>query len=156
MQFALVFNTKEEFDDAAALIAAKRGGAAPSSDSDQSSLVQKLVAALSVSPLNPQKATILKTWLAAPDGEWVLYAKVIQAFADAGLATKGQESPRAAAALRDLSWQVAQTLTRGDLAQYDKAIEALASRSRSGGAYSYRLTPAGRTATELFLSKETI
>lgn len=155
MRYALIFDTKEEFDAAAALIG-KQGTAKGKSGAEQLGVAQKLEEALAMSPLNAQKATVLKTWLAAPEGEWVPYADVVQAFVDAGIGDEEPARARASAAVRDLSWQVAQTLPRSDLAQFDKAIEALASRSRSGGAFSYRLTPAGRIATARFLSKETI
>jgi hypothetical protein len=151
MHYAMVFDTKEEFDEVAALVAAKRRQPGIAPESEVSARAQKLEAALAMSPLNAQKATVLRTWLAAPDGEWLPYAAVVKAFVDAGIAAEEQASGRASAALRDLSWQVAQTLPRSDLAQFDKAIEALASRSRAGGAFSYRLTPAGRLATERFL-----
>ncbi len=153
MQYALIFETKEEFDEVAALIDNNRGKAPPSVEIESSALAQKLETALAMSPLNPQKAVVLKTWLAAPEGEWVPYTAVVQAFVDAGIAPPEQASGRASAAIRDLSWQVAQTLPKGELAQFDKAIEGLASRSRAGGSFSYRLTSAGRLATSRFLNK---
>ena len=155
MRYALVFDTKEEFDEAAAVLSAKKG-ASTSAGADLSALAQRLEAALAMSPLNRQKALVLKTWLAVPDGEWLPYPVVVQAFVAEGIAPKEQAGGIASAAIRDLSWQVSQTLPKSDWAEFEKAIEALASRSRSGGTFSYRLTPAGRMATKRFLSKESI
>jgi hypothetical protein len=152
MQYALVFNSKEELDEAVARLEGKttgrRGG------NPDAVLAEKLEAALAMSPLNAPKATVLRTWLQAPEGEWVPYSSVVEAFVKSGLgASSEQASNRASAAIRDLSWQVAQTLPRADLASHDKAIEALASRSRASGSYAYRLTPAGRIAGQRFLAK---
>lgn len=152
-RYAIVFDTKEEFDEAEALIAnSRRSG--PRSTAAEGDMVAKLEAALASSPLNPQKATVLKTWLAAPPEKWVPYGEVVQAFRDAKIGTSTQDAGnRAAAAIRDLSSQISQTLPRADLADYDKAIEVLASRNRAVGFYFYRLTPEGRAATQKFLSK---
>jgi len=153
MQFALIFSSKEELDEAVATLAAQAGGAKVSASNSQNALAQKLEAALRSAPLNQQKATVLRTWLAAPEGDWVPYQSVVQAFVDAGITTSSEQATnRASAAIRDLSAQVSQTLSRSDLAGFDKAIEALASRSRSAGVFSYRLTPAGRVATQKFLA----
>lgn len=151
MHFALIFDTKEELDEAAALLNARKGAAHPVSNDGQAALAGKLEAALAMSPLNQQRATVLKAWLAAPASEWVPFPAVVKAFVDGGVAPEESANGRASAAIRDLSWQVAQTLSQSELAGFDKAIEALASRSRAAGAYSYRLTPAGRIATERFL-----
>lgn len=153
-RYAIVFDTKEELDEAQALIA-RSGRSLPRSNSTaEAGLADKLEAALASSPLNPQKATVLKTWLAAPPERWVPYAEVVDAFLKAKIGASAQDATnRAAAAIRDLSYQVSQTLPRADLANYDKAIEALASRNRAVGFYFYRLTPEGRAATENFLSK---
>lgn len=155
MRYAIVFDTKAEFDEAEALLASRRSSPKPNAASAQAAAItHKLEAALASSPLNPQKATVLKAWLAAPAEDWVPYPDVVQAFIDAGIgAAAEQATNRASAAIRDLSFQVSQTLSVADLAGYDKAIEALASRSRSAGVFSYRLTPEGRAATEKFLSK---
>lgn len=156
MRFALIFDTKEELDEAAALLRARNGAARPRTDDGQAALADKLEAALASSPLNRQKATVLKAWMAAPATEWVPFPALAKAFVDGGIAPEGSAPARAAAAIRDLSYQVAHTLSQHDLASFDKAIEALASRSRAAGTYSYRLTPAGRIATERFLSKAEI
>jgi hypothetical protein len=155
MQYALVFETKEEFDKAAALVEAHRGSVRISANSAEAnhSLTARLEAALAMSPLNPQKATVLRAWLATPPSEWSPYPSVVAAFIQAGLAPAEQASAKASAAIRDLSWQVAQTFSKDELAAFDKAIEMLASRSRAAGIFSYRLTPAGREATERFLKQ---
>lgn len=154
MQYALIFASKEEFDEAVVTLSGSGRAAKTTLASTQSALVEKLEAALASAPLNAQKATVLRTWIAAPEGEWVPYSAVVKAFVDSGItASDVQATNRASAAIRDLSAQVSQTLSRNDLAGFDKAIEALASRSRSSGTFSYRLTDAGRTATERFLSK---
>lgn len=154
-RYAIVFDTKEEFDEAEALLAgSRRSPRRPSPASAQAEIVQKLEAALASAPLNPQKQTVLKAWLAAPADDWVPYADVVQAFIDAGIGDSAvQATNRASAAIRDLSFQVSQTLLPSDLAGFDKAIEALASRSRSAGVFSHRLTPEGRIATQQFLNK---
>jgi hypothetical protein len=153
-RYAIVFDTKAEFDEAEALLASRRPSTRSSLASAQAAIINKLEAALASSPLNPQKATVLKTWLAAPAEDWVPYAQVVQAFVDSGIGESPEQATnRASAAIRDLSFQVSQTLSAADLAGLDKAIEALASRSRSAGVFSYRLTPEGRAATEKFLSK---
>lgn len=154
MRYALIFDTKDELDRAAALLMTGKGAIAAAAD-DSDALVERLEKALAVSPLNPQKATVLKTWLAAPKGEWVPHATVVQAFIDAAVSTPDKAGGQAAAALRDLSWQVSQILPRSALTGFEKPIEALASRSRAGGSFSYRLMPEGRIAIERFLSKET-
>jgi hypothetical protein len=155
MQYAMIFRTKQELDEAEAILtAAKSGGAGQVPESASTAQAGRLEAALRSAPLNAQKATVLKTWLSAPEGEWVPYADVVRAFGDVGLADSSEQATnRASAAIRDLSWQVAQTLPKSDLEGFSKAIEALASRSRSSGAFSYRLTPAGRIATAQFLTK---
>ncbi len=155
MKFAMLFDTKQEFDAAHAILYPAKGKSGePAPQGASEALAGRLEAALGSAPLNAQKTTVLKTWLAAPEGEWVPYADVVQAFSDAGLAdSREQATNRASAAIRDLSWQVAHTLPKSDLEGFSKAIEALASRSRSSGAFSYRLTPAGRIATEQFLTK---
>jgi hypothetical protein len=112
--------------------------------------------ALAMSPLNPQKATVLKTWLSAPESDWVAYGKVVDAFIADGIAPAEQAEGKASAAIRDLSWQIAQKLTSDEAAKFDKAIEALAQRSRAAGLVSYRLTPDGRLATENFLKSKDI
>lgn len=152
-RYAIVFDTKEELDEAEALLA-NSGRSVPQSTVAEGNMADKLEAALASSPLNPQKATVLKTWLAAPPEKWVPYGEVVQAFTKAKIGTTTQDaSNRAAAAIRDLSSQISQTLPRADLAHFDKAIEALASRNRAVGFYFYRLTPEGRAATEKFLTK---
>jgi hypothetical protein len=155
MQYAMIFRTKQDLDEAEVILAAaRRGGAGQDSESASAAHAARLEAALRSAPLNAQKATVLKTWLSAPEGEWVPYADVVRAFSDVGLADSSEQATnRASAAIRDLSWQVAQTLPKSDLEGFSKAIEALASRSRSSGAFSYRLTPAGRIATAQFLTK---
>lgn len=156
MRYAMIFDTKSELDQAAALLAADKGKATSAPADDQKArIIDGLEKALGISPLNRQKSTVLKAWLAMPEGEWLPHAKVVQAFVDAAISVPDKAGGQAAAALRDLSWQVSQVLPRSDLAQFEKPIEALASRSRSGGSFSYRLTPEGRVATERFLSKET-
>jgi len=156
MRYALIFDTREEFERAAELVGAKAGQALPSDDDTAPGLVDKLEAALAISPLNPQKATVLKTWLAAPAGEWVPFARLAEAFVVAGLGVGETANNRASAAVRDLSWQVSQILTQSELAAFDKAIEALASRSRAAGVSSYRLTAAGRLAARRFMKKEAV
>lgn len=156
MRFALIFDTKEELDEAAALLSATKGTARAAIEDGQAALADKLEAALARSPLNRQKATVLATWLSAPTIDWVPFPALAKAFIEGDVAPEASASARAAAAIRDLSWQVAHTLSQHDLAGFDKAIEALASRSRAAGVYSYRLTPAGRIATERFLKKAEI
>jgi Tfp pilus assembly protein PilX len=153
-RYALIFDTKAEFDEAEALLASRRSSIQSTDAVRSTAMAKKLEAALSSSPLNPQKATVLKTWLAAPSEDWVPYPVVVQAFIDMGIGDSAEQATnRASAAIRDLSFQVSQTLSATDLSGFDKAIEALASRSRSAGIFSYRLTPEGRAATEKFLSK---
>lgn len=156
MRFALIFDTKEELDEAAALLSGRKGTARAAIEDSQAALADKLEAALANSPLNRQKATVLATWLAAPATDWVPFPALVEAFVEGGVAPEDKASARATAAIRDLSWQVAHTLSQHDLAGHNKAIEALASRSRSAGVHSYRLTPAGRIATERFLKKAEI
>lgn len=155
MQYAMIFRTKQELDAAEAILSSARNGSGEAaSQTAVDALAGRLEAALASAPLNGQKATVLKTWLAAPEGEWVPYADVVRAFSDVGLADSSEQATnRASAAIRDLSWQMANTLPKSDLEGFSKAIEVLASRSRASGAFSYRLTPAGRIATEQFLSK---
>ncbi|MDB5424494.1 MAG: hypothetical protein JWQ29_1910 [Phenylobacterium sp.] len=153
MQYALVFSTKEELDDAAETLAAKGLVSKADPVEAQSALAQKLEAALTSAPLNRQKETVLRTWLVAAADEWVPYSAVVAAFVRNGIGpSEEQATNRASAAIRDLSFQVSQVLSRNDLAGFDKAIEALASRSRSAGV-SYRLTQAGRVAVTRFLNK---
>ncbi len=154
MRYALIFDTKNELDRAVALLMEGKGAIAVATD-DSNTLVNRLGKALAVSPPNPQKLTVLKTWVAAPEGAWVPHATVVQAFIDAAVSTPDKAGGQAAAALRDLSWQVSQVLPRSDLTEFEKPIEALASRSRARGSFAYRLTPEGRIATERSLSKET-
>ena len=158
MQYALIFQTKDEFDRAVELLNSSTSPivAPPTTEPVDYQLRTRLEAALAMSPLNPQKATVLKTWLAAPESDWVAYAKVVDAFIADGVATPEQADGKASAAIRDLSWQIAQRLTADEASQFDKAIEALAQRSRASGFVSYRLTPDGRIATENFLKSKDI
>ena len=158
MQYALIFQTKDEFDRAVELLSSTTSPivSPPTTEQVEYQLRSRLEAALTMSPLNPQKTTVLKTWLAAPDSDWVAYAKVVDAFIADGVATPDQADGKASAAIRDLSWQIAQKLTADEAAKFDKAIEALAQRSRAAGLVSYRLTPDGRIATENFLKSKDI
>jgi hypothetical protein len=158
MQYALIFQTKDEFDHAVALLNSSAASVlAPQKiEPVDHKLRARLEDALAMSPLNPQKATVLKTWLSAPESDWVAYGKVVDAFIADGIAPAEQAEGKASAAIRDLSWQIAQKLTSDEAAKFDKAIEALAQRSRAAGLVSYRLTPDGRLATENFLKSKDI
>ena len=110
-------------------------------------LVDRLVLALDGAPLNPPKEIVLDMLLAAPSNTWVPYPEMVATFVAAGM-----EGERAAAALRDLSWQMGHILPATDLVGFAKKIEVLAERSRAGGVYRYRLTAPGRAAVKRFRS----
>lgn len=58
---------------------------------------------------------------------------------------------QAAAALRDLSWQMREYLPPEDIEGLDAYICVFAERTRSAGSFNYRLTKAGRMAVGRYL-----
>ncbi|MGI0525741.1 hypothetical protein [Rhizobium giardinii] len=114
-------------------------------------LTKRLVEALSYPDNDGIKSSLIETLFAAPASEWVAYPTMVEAAAKQVQMTKEDSARRTPAALRDLSWQVKQKVDPTDLSGKQKAIEVLAERIRSGGAFSYRLTPAGRRAAEIWL-----
>lgn len=110
-------------------------------------LAHRIEKALHGAPMNRPKMIVL-TMLrnSAPDA-WVAYPEVQTAFAAVEL-----DQERAAAALRDLSWQMREFLPPQDTAIFARKIEVMAARTRSGGVYRYRLTKVGRIAVTNFLA----
>jgi hypothetical protein len=94
-------------------------------------------------PPNPQKTLLQKLLFDAPAGTWVSFDSIKTSFVQAGL--KGSQ---ASAALRDLSWQLGQVFPADTLEKLDANICIFAERMRSGGAFNYRLTEAGRAALD--------
>lgn len=150
------FNSLEEADVAIKAAKAFRDGVAflPEGEggeqSADSGLVKRLKEALSYPDNDGIKSSILETLLEAPAGDWVPYPKMVEAAANSLQLTMEDSARRAPAALRDLSWQVKQKVDPSELSGKQKAIEVLAERIRSGGTFSYRLTPAGRRAVEIW------
>ena len=145
--------TPQEAEVAIAAIMAFRTGKKPGMGaatavptSATTSLPNRIEVALRGAPSNPQKTLLLQLLFEVADDEWVPFDKIKKAFAKAGLKTT-----QAAAALRDLSWQMREFLPSEDVAGLDAFICVLAERTRSGGAFNYRLTAAGRTAVSRFL-----
>ncbi len=153
MPLSILCRNLEEAEIAIVAILAHRVGASAGANGAsigpdaQAGLVDRLVQALDGAPLNQPKEIVLDMLLAAPSNAWVPYPEMVAAFVAAGM-----EGERAAAALRDLSWQMGHVLPATDLVGFAKKIEVLAERSRAGGVYRYRLTAAGRTAVERFRS----
>ena len=109
-------------------------------------LADRLHRALCVVPLNAQKVVVIRVLQAAPEADWVSYPTIIEAFRRAGFVAEQEAEQRANAAIRDISWQMGHGMPDEDVKGLAKAIEVFASRVRSNGTFSYRLTPAGRIA----------
>lgn len=153
--YSVFCTTLDEVQVAAAALAAyrRREAAAPVEPMNMdpsSARAERIHKALDSVPLNPQRRLLLKCLLAGAPEAWVGYPEIKAAFEETGF-----DHPQAAAALRDLSWQMGEFLPKDDLVGLERKIEVLAERSRSGGAYAYRLTLAGRTAVERFLEGAT-
>jgi hypothetical protein len=110
-------------------------------------LSDRLEVALRGAPPNQQKNLLLQLLFDAAADEWVPFDKIKKAFTKARL-----KATQAAAALRDLSWQMRQFLPPEDITGLDAFICILAERTRSSGSFNYRLTKAGRMAVGRFLS----
>lgn len=104
--------------------------------------------ALHGAPMNRPKEIVLTLLRDGAPDTWVAYPDMQAAFTAEGL-----DPERAAAALRDLSWQMGEFLLPQDVAGFSRKIEVMASRTRSGGVYRYRLTKAGRIAVTNFLKQ---
>jgi hypothetical protein len=123
--------------------------ATPKPPNADAALAQRVAAALGGSPMNRPKAMVLSMLAAAAPGEWVLYPEMKAAFL-----ADGMEPERAAAALRDISWQLGAYLPASDTAAFARKIEVMTERSRAGGVYRYRLRPAFREAVAGFLADQ--
>jgi hypothetical protein len=111
-------------------------------------LAERLIVALGKAPPSKPKEIILRMLSDAEPDTWVTYPDMQNSFEKQGL-----DKERAAAALRDLSWQMREFLPPGDVAHFSRKIEVLAERSRAGGTYQYRLTKAGRAALDRLYNK---
>lgn len=138
----------------AAIKAFREGGAAagsgagslPAPPNADAALATHIEAALNKAPMNQPKTIVMRMLRDGSPEAWVSYPDMCKAFQAEGL-----DPGRAAAALRDLSWQMGQYLPPQDTAGLARKIEVMAERSRAGGVYRYRLTKAGRAAVERFL-----
>jgi hypothetical protein len=118
---------------------------APGPDPDKIR-AERIEEALGKAPMNRPKEIVLQNLLATPPGDWLAFPDMQKAFVEEGLAQE-----RAAAALRDISWQMGEFMPAEDVAGLQKKIEVMAERTRAGGVYQYRLTPAGRIAIRRLL-----
>ena len=109
-------------------------------------LAARIEKALHGAPLNQPKQIVLTMLRDGVPDAWVAYPDM-----QAALTAEGLTPERAAAALRDLSWQMKEFLLPDDTASFPRKIEVMAERTRAGGVYRYRLTPAGRIAVTNFL-----
>lgn len=111
-----------------------------------SSLSDRIKKALDDDPPNDQRKLMLGILLQTAPGKWRSYEIMKAEFVKNGF-----EEGQAAAALRDISYQMRVGLPAADVAGHEKPIFVLAERSRVGGVIHYRLTEAGRIAAEAHL-----
>jgi hypothetical protein len=116
-----------------------------------SGLSMRIEATLRVTRLPELPMCILRALVGARPNLWVSYDPTLVAAVES-ITGKEDARRRSAAALRHLSSLMKEQLPASDLVGFHKSIEVLASRSRTGGEYSYRLTVDGRTAVGRFLA----
>jgi hypothetical protein len=109
---------------------------------------KRIEEALRLIPTNPIKDAVLSTWQS--NRSWVPYEEVIARIAKSGVCAAQDAPARTQAAVRDLSWQMRQLFRESEHA---KGLDALVDRRKAGGKLQYRLTPAGRTAVQQYLSQ---
>lgn len=117
------------------------------------SIEMEIEAGLKHAPANTQKLTVIERLLSAAPDDWVPFPSLGEALVNAQVAGSEDEGRnKAQAAIRDLSWQLRQTVDRAKLLNRDQPIDAFTSRSRAGGVQSYKLTDAGRLAAGRYLA----